>query len=87
VEFEQRFPKDLFLGCNKQILMSFAFRKLKQHQSRFRYWISSWLDIHIIIGFRLQKRIQWNAILSKVKPNKVVYGTGIEHMDFEGRVI
>ena len=27
------------------------------------------------------------AILSKVKPNNVVYGTGIEHMDFEGRNI
>lgn len=25
------------------------------------------------------------AILSKIKPNNVVYGTGIEHMDFEGR--
>jgi len=25
------------------------------------------------------------AILSKIEPNKVVYGTGIEHMDFEGR--
>jgi len=25
------------------------------------------------------------AILSKVKPNKVVYGTGIDYMDFEGR--
>lgn len=25
------------------------------------------------------------AILSKTKPNKVVFGTGIEHMDFEGR--
>lgn len=25
------------------------------------------------------------AILSKVKPNTVVFGTGIEHMDFEGR--
>lgn len=25
------------------------------------------------------------AILSKVKPNKVVFGTGIDHMDFEGR--
>jgi exodeoxyribonuclease-3 len=25
------------------------------------------------------------AILSKVKPNNVVFGTGIEHMDFEGR--
>ena len=25
------------------------------------------------------------AILSKTKPNNVVYGTGIEHMDFEGR--
>lgn len=25
------------------------------------------------------------AILSKTKPNKIVYGTGIEHMDFEGR--
>jgi exodeoxyribonuclease-3 len=27
------------------------------------------------------------AILSKTEPNKVVYGTGIEHMDFEGRNI
>lgn len=25
------------------------------------------------------------AVLSKIKPNNVVYGTGIEHMDFEGR--
>lgn len=25
------------------------------------------------------------AILSKIKPNEVVYGTGIDHMDFEGR--
>lgn len=25
------------------------------------------------------------AILSKTKPNEVVYGTGIDHMDFEGR--
>ena len=25
------------------------------------------------------------AILSKVKPNNIVFGTGIEHMDFEGR--
>ncbi|TYP77078.1 exodeoxyribonuclease III [Aquimarina intermedia] len=27
------------------------------------------------------------AILSKTKPDNVTYGTGIEHMDFEGRVI
>lgn len=27
------------------------------------------------------------AILSKIKPDNVVYGTGIEHMDFEGRNI
>lgn len=27
------------------------------------------------------------AILSKTKPNQVVYGTGIEYMDFEGRNI
>jgi exodeoxyribonuclease-3 len=27
------------------------------------------------------------AIFSKIKPNKVEYGSGIDHMDFEGRVI
>ncbi len=27
------------------------------------------------------------AILSKIKPDNVVYGTGIDHMDFEGRNI
>ena len=27
------------------------------------------------------------AILSKIKPNNVVHGTGIQHMDFEGRNI
>tara|TARA_B110000263_G_C15309444_1_gene512238 strand:- start:3784 stop:4554 length:771 start_codon:yes stop_codon:yes gene_type:complete len=27
------------------------------------------------------------AILSKLKPNKIIYGTGIDHIDFEGRVI
>jgi exodeoxyribonuclease-3 len=25
------------------------------------------------------------AILSKIKPNEIIFGTGIEHMDFEGR--
>lgn len=25
------------------------------------------------------------AILSKIKPNNIIFGTGIEHMDFEGR--
>jgi exodeoxyribonuclease-3 len=27
------------------------------------------------------------AILSKIKPNNIVFGTGIEDMDFEGRTI
>lgn len=27
------------------------------------------------------------AILSKIKPNNVVYGTGLEYMDFEGRTL
>jgi exodeoxyribonuclease-3 len=27
------------------------------------------------------------AIFSKIKPNNVTYGSGIEHMDFEGRII
>ncbi len=27
------------------------------------------------------------AILSKTKPNNIVFGTGIEHMDFEGRTV
>lgn len=27
------------------------------------------------------------AILSKIKPNNVAYGAGIEHIDFEGRII
>ena len=27
------------------------------------------------------------AILSKTKPNHVVFGAGIEHMDFEGRIV
>ena len=27
------------------------------------------------------------AIFSKIKPNKIQYGSGIDHMDFEGRII
>ena len=27
------------------------------------------------------------AILTKKEPNKVVYGSGIDHMDFEGRIL
>ena len=27
------------------------------------------------------------AIFSKIKPNKIVFGSGIDHMDFEGRII
>jgi exonuclease III len=64
--------------------MSFAFRKLKQHQSRFRYWISvGWISISLLVsGYK--KGYSGTAILSKVKPNKVVYGTEIEHMVLKG---
>jgi exodeoxyribonuclease-3 len=34
-----------------------------------------------------KKGYSGTAILSKIKPNNVFYGTGIEHMDFEGRNI
>jgi exodeoxyribonuclease-3 len=41
--------------------------------------------IRINIIILQQKGYSGVAILSKIKPNHVVYGTGIDHMDFEGR--
>ena len=43
---------------------------------KYHYWFSA-----------QKKGYSGVAILSKTKPNNVVYGTGIEHMDFEGRNI
>ena len=40
----------------------------------FNYWFSA-----------QKKGYSGVAVLSKIKPNNVVYGTGIESMDFEGR--
>jgi exodeoxyribonuclease-3 len=37
--------------------------------------------------FPATKKGYSGTILSKIKPNNVFYGTGIEHMDFEGRNI
>jgi len=42
----------------------------------YHYWFSA-----------TKKGYSGVAILSKIKPNNVVYGTGIEHMDFEGRCV
>ena len=41
----------------------------------------------ITIGFPLKKGYSGVAILSKLTPTHIEYGTGIDHMDFEGRVI
>jgi exodeoxyribonuclease-3 len=41
--------------------------------------------IRINIIILQQKGYSGVAILSKIKPNHVAYGTGIDHMDFEGR--
>lgn len=43
---------------------------------KYNYWYSA-----------QKKGYSGVAILSKIKPNHVEYGTGIEHMDFEGRNI
>ncbi len=43
---------------------------------KYHYWFSA-----------QKKGYSGVAILSKTKPNNVVYGTGFEHMDFEGRNI
>ncbi|WP_396195304.1 exodeoxyribonuclease III [Flavobacterium sp.] len=40
----------------------------------YHYWFSA-----------TKKGYSGVAILSKIKPNNVVFGTGIDHMDFEGR--
>jgi exodeoxyribonuclease-3 len=41
----------------------------------------------ILINITIQKKgYSGVAILSKIKPNSVFYGTGIEHMDFEDEI-
>ena len=41
---------------------------------KYHYWFSA-----------QKKGYSGVAVLSKIKPNNVVFGTGIPHMDFEGR--
>ena len=49
-----------------------VFEKLGYHH----YWFSA-----------QKKGYSGVAIFSKSKPNKVVYGSGIDHMDYEGRIL
>lgn len=51
-----------------------AIHEIEEAGYPYHYWFSA-----------QKKGYSGVAIFSKHKPNNVVYGTGIEHMDFEGR--
>ena len=60
------------IKANQDQLDSSIFNKL----GYYNYWFSA-----------KKKGYSGVAILSKIKPNKIEYGTGIDYMDFEGRNI
>ncbi len=66
--------------------MWFAFRKskpipnnlIRNHSKNLGYKYNSWFPA-------VKKGYSGVAILSKIEPKNVAFGTGIDYMDFEGR--
>ena len=73
---KQADPDIICLQETKANVDQVAVHEIEAAGYPYHYWFSA-----------QKKGYSGVAILSKHKPNNVVYGTGIEHMDFEGRNI
>ena len=64
-----------------------CFQEIKANKEQFDFEIFNSLGYHNFWFSAQKKGYSGVAILSKIEPKKIKYGTGINHIDFEGRVI
>jgi|TARA_Y100000992_G_C21200745_1_gene460306 exodeoxyribonuclease-3 len=64
-----------------------CFQEIKANKEQFDFKIFNLLGYHNFWFSAQKKGYSGVAILCKTKPKKIEYGTGIDHIDFEGRVI
>ena len=64
-----------------------CLQETKANQDQFNSSIFKELGYYNYWFSAKKKGYSGVGILSKIKPNKVEYGTGIDYMDFEGRNI
>ena len=64
-----------------------CFQEIKANQDQFDFEIFNSLGYYNFWFSAQKKGYSGVAILSKIEPKKIKYGTGINHIDFEGRVI
>ena len=64
-----------------------CFQEVKANKEQFDFEIFNSLGYYNFWFSAQKKGYSGVAILSKIEPKKIKYGTGINHIDFEGRVI
>ena len=64
-----------------------CFQEIKANKDQFDFEIFNSLGYYNFWFSAQKKGYSGVAILSKIEPKKIKYGTGINHIDFEGRVI
>ena len=64
-----------------------CFQEIKANKEQFDFKIFNSLGYYSFWFSAQKKGYSGVAILSKIEPKKIKYGTGINHIDFEGRVI
>ena len=64
-----------------------CLQEIKANKEQFDFEIFNSLGYYNFWFSAQKKEYSWVAILSKIEPKKIKYGTGINHIDFEGRVI
>ena len=71
-------------GANPDVV---CLQEIKAQEEQFDTLIFQTLGYECFIHSAEKKGYSGVAILSKIKPNHVEYGCGIEQIDFEGRII
>ena len=64
-----------------------CIQEIKAYESQIDTTVFEELGYHHYWFSAQKKGYSGVAILSKKKPTNIVYGSGIEHMDFEGRIL
>ena len=79
--------KDLINWIESESPDVICFQEIKANKEQFDFEIFNSLGYHNFWFSAQKKGYSGVAILSKIEPKKIKYGTGINHIDFEGRVI
>ena len=79
--------KDLINWIESESPDIICFQEIKANKEQFDFEIFNSLGYYNFWFSAQKKGYSGVAILSKIEPKKIKYGTGINHIDFEGRVI